>query len=77
MVCTDGNFSQSVIMEQSPHYINLPIDDREWLLSKLSDFYRTFDEFGYVPEEKFDQILAEGPNIDNSTTCPCGASIPK
>lgn len=49
-----------------PHYQDLDHEDQEWLLSKLPIFYAIFEQCGYVPEEKFDEILSEKPNIDNS-----------
>ncbi len=35
-------------------------------MSKLPIFYALFDQCGYVPVEKFDEILSEKSNIYNS-----------
>jgi hypothetical protein len=51
----------------------LDIEKQNWLVSKLHDFYQIFNENRYIPEEAYERVFVDNPEVDNACTikyCP-------
>lgn len=60
-----GKFDAIQVLSQCPHFLTLATDDAKSLIDSLPQFYDIFSNYGYIPEDCFDEILSS--DVDN---CP-------